>query len=77
LVEGFITFEPVKILKNKVQIGSKSAGLTLEIVDCQGKFEVEKMVEASGEGRTDQIVTRIAFVPRKLAKEMVLKFSIA
>ncbi|MBT3602344.1 MAG: hypothetical protein HN521_04685 [Candidatus Latescibacteria bacterium] len=77
LAEGFITFEPVKTLKDKVQIGTKSAGLILQAVDCAGKFEVEKMIEASEEGRTDQIVTRITFVPSTLTKEMVVKFFIA
>ena len=77
MAEGFITFEPVKTLKDKVQIGTKSAGLILQAVDCAGKFEVEKMIEASEEGRTDQIVTRITFVPSTLTKEMVVKFFIA
>lgn len=77
LVEGFITFEPVKIVGKKVQIGSKTGGLMLEAVDSEGKFEVKKMTEESKEGRTDQVVTRITFIPEKLANEMVLKFFIA
>ncbi|MDA0710966.1 MAG: heparinase II/III family protein [bacterium] len=77
LIEGFVTLESVSVKGNKVQIGSKSSGLTLQAVGCDGKFEAVKLVEESKEGRSDQVVTRIAFVPSKLAKEMILKFSIA
>lgn len=77
LVEGFITFEKVSVKGQKVQIGTKTTGLMIEAVGVSGKFEVEKMVEASKEGRTDQVVTRITFVPDRLEKEMDLKFFIA
>lgn len=77
VIEGFITFEPVKIDGQKILIGSKSSGLTLEAIDCEGKFEAKKMVEESKEGRSDQIVTRITFTPNKCDKEMVLKFFVA
>ena len=77
LAEGFITFEQVRVSKKSVQIGAKTGGVTLTVENCAGHFEAERMVEASKEGRTDQVVTRIQFVPDVLDKEMVLKFRIA
>ena len=77
LEAGFITCESVVVSGKKVQIGPKRGGLTLEAIDCDGKFKAKKYVEASKEGRTDEVVTRISFVPSKLEKTMVLKFSVA
>jgi hypothetical protein len=77
IVEGFVTFESVKVMGQKVQIGSPKSGLTLTAIDCEGKFQVEKLIEESKEGRSDQVVTRISFVASELSKEMVLKILIA
>ena len=77
LEESFITFENVRVNENTVQIGSKTAGVVLTAENCAGRFEAERMVEASKEGRTDQIVTRIRFLPDTLEKQMTLRFRVA
>jgi hypothetical protein len=77
LEEGFITFETVKINRGgrSVQIGPKSKGITLSAVDIPGKFSIKRFEEASDEGRTDQVVTRVIFTPEQLSKELCLRFT--
>ena len=76
LEEAFITFEKVTVARNgcSVQIGPKSRGLTLRAVDTPGRFRSKRLVEESKEGRTDDVITRITFVPAKLGKELRLRF---
>ena len=58
-----------------VQIGPKSKGITLSAVDIPGKFSINRFEEASDEGRTDQVVTRVIFTPEQLSKELCLRFT--
>ena len=73
--EAFITFEKATVAKDgqSVQIGAKTSGLRLT-ANMPGKFSVARLVEESKEGRSDQVITRISFVPKKLEKEMALVF---
>ena len=45
-------------------------------VDTPGQFSVARLVEASKEGRGDNVITRIAFTPKTLAKDMHLQFQV-
>ena len=76
--EAFITFERVTVAKDgaSVRIGRKADGLSLKAVDCPGTFGASRLVEESKDGRTDDVITRITFVPKTLAKEMHLTFEI-
>jgi hypothetical protein len=76
LEEAFITFEEVKLSRGgkSVQIGPKDNRLTLSAPDTAGKFSIKRLVEESKEGSTGEVITRISFVPRKLEKEMRLRF---
>lgn len=73
--EAFITFENVTVAKGgkSVQIGPKRKGITLSAAQ-PGRFRVAAQEEASREGRTGQIIQRITFEPRTLAREMTLSF---
>ena len=77
--EGFITFESVAISADgdTVQIGPENAGLALSAVDTPGAFSIQRFKEESKEGRTDEVVTRIAFTPEHLSKDLCLQFEIA
>jgi len=77
LEEAFITFEKVTIARNgrTVQIGPKSRGVTLTATN-PGRFAVESLDEASKEGRSDQVIQRITFRPRDLARDMTLTFMV-
>ena len=50
--------------------------MTLTAENCAGHFDVVRYEEASAEGRTKQVVSRIRFVPDDLAREMTLQFRI-
>ncbi len=77
--EGFITFESAAISADgdTVQIGPENAGLALSAVDTPGAFSIQRFEEESKEGRTDEVVTRIAFTPEHLSKDLCLRFEIA
>ena len=78
LEEAFITFEDVEISQDgqSVQIGTSENNIQLSAVGITGKFNANKLVEESKEGRTDQIINRITFVPANLDIEMRLSFKI-
>jgi hypothetical protein len=78
LEEAFITYERVTVAKTRasVRIGRRADGLSLRAVDCPGTFRASRLVEESKDGRTDDVITRITFVPRTLSKEMQLRFEI-
>ena len=78
LEEAFVTFEKATVTRSgkSVQIGPKSNGLT---IDCSvpGTFSVERLEEAAKtDGKNNEVITRIAFVPKKLSREMTLAFRI-
>ncbi|HCK08553.1 MAG TPA: hypothetical protein DHW45_01685, partial [Candidatus Latescibacteria bacterium] len=77
LEEAFITFEKARVLPGGrvVQVGPKGDGIKLSALE-KGKFSVEALVEESREGRADQTIQRITFIPRTLEKEMILVFEI-
>ncbi len=55
----------------------QSTQLLLDLVYIQqskAEFSVAKLVEESKEGRSNQVITRISFVPESLEKEMCLVF---
>jgi hypothetical protein len=77
LEEAFITFEKVEVAPNgrSVRIGPR--GIRLSAVETPGRFRFRRLVEESKEGRADEVITRITFTPRKLGKEMRLRFEVA
>lgn len=79
LEEAFITFEDVEISQDRqsVKIGTSDNTLQISAIDIPGRFSAKKLIEESKEGRTDQVITRITFVPDKLDTEMCLRFEIA
>jgi len=79
LEEAFITFEPATISQDgrSVQIGPADDSLRLSAVDAPGQFHVKQLVEESKEGRADEVITRITFVPETLGVQMRLQFEIA
>lgn len=79
LEEAFITFEKVAVAPNgrSVTIGPRGNRVRLSAVDTPGRFRFRRLVEESKEGRTDEVITRITFAPRKLEKEMRLRFEMA
>ena len=79
LEEAFITFEKQVLVAEdglSVSIGPVESLLHLTAVDTPGQFHVTRMEEESKEGRTDQVITRITFVPETLVKTMCLRFEI-
>jgi len=79
LEEAFITFEDkVVVAKNgrSVRLGPRRKGLTIKAA-APGRFRARRLVKESKEGHTDDVLTRITFTPRKLAKTMTLRFEIA
>jgi hypothetical protein len=76
LEEAFITFQKVKVAAHQksVQIGPQQGGLRLMAEETAGRFKAERLVAESKEGRTDGVITRITFVPRKLSTHMRLTF---
>ena len=79
LEEAFITFERASVSRNgrSVLIGPEGDQLRLSAVDTPGQFRAVRLVEESKEGRTDEVITRITFVPEKLDLEMDLRFEIS
>jgi hypothetical protein len=77
LEEAFITFEDVAVGSGgrSVQIGSKSKGITLTTA-TKGKFSVVTLTEESKEGRADQPIRRITFVPAALDRNMDISFTV-
>lgn len=77
LEEAFITFEKVTIEKGGrgVRIGPARQGVRVRAA-VPGRFSVERLEEASKEGRTDDVIQRITFVPRALSREMTLRFEV-
>jgi hypothetical protein len=75
--EAFITFENARIVAKgrEVRLGSKADGLTIR-PKAEGTFSITRMEKESKEGRGDEVITRIAFTPSNLDKEMVLTFEI-
>jgi len=76
LEEAFITFEKATVARGgrAVRIGPKGDQLQLKAVGTEGRFTAKRLVEESKEGRTGEVITRIAFVPVQLEREMTLKF---
>ena len=61
-----------------MQIGSKTKGIALSAGETPGTFRVQRLeAESKQDGRTGDVITRIAFVPKKLDIEMRLRFEIA
>ena len=79
LEEAFITFERATVADDRqsVRIGPKRGGVTLSAVETPGVFRADLLTEESKEGRTGHFITRVAFAPRKLGKQMRLRFHIA
>ena len=79
LEEAFITFDDVTIAQDgqSVQIGESGESVQLRAIETPGQFSAKKLVEESEEGRTNEIITRITFIPRTLDAEMLLRFEIA
>ena len=78
LEEAFVTFEKATIAANRksVRIGTKSNGISIT-PDTPGTFKIERLEEAARiDGKNDQVITRIAFTPTKLSKQMTLRFEI-
>ena len=77
LEEAFITFEDVAVGSGgrSVQIGSKSKGITLTTA-TKGKFSVVTLTEESKEGRADEPIRRITFVPAALDRNMEISFTV-
>ena len=77
--EAFITFESAAIAAGgrSVQIGPKRGGVRLAAVEGAGRFTAERLVEESKEGRSGEVITRLVFTAKKLAKTMRLAFEIA
>ena len=76
--EAFITYEPVRIARGgrSAAIGRGRRTCTLSAPGTAGRFAAERLVEASKEGRTDGVVTRITFTPKTLQRDMTLTFAI-
>jgi hypothetical protein len=77
--EAFVTFEKASVARGgkTVQIGTKSTGVTVKPVDASGKFSIERLVDAAKtDGKNNEVITRIAFVPKHLSKQMTLRFEI-
>ena len=78
--EAFITFDKAIIAKDgqSVRIGTKQNGLTVEPVDIDGRFEIERLEEAAKtDGKNDEVITRITFTLASLSKQMLLRFRIS
>ena len=77
LEEAFITLEEARVSSGRksVRIGPKTSGVTIRAT-MPGRFRVERLVEASKEGRTDDVISRITFVPARLQKTMKLSFEV-
>ncbi|MCH2664395.1 heparinase II/III family protein [bacterium] len=78
--EAFITFDKAIIAKDgqSVRIGTKQNGLTVEPVDIDGRFEIERLEEAAKtDGKKDEVITRITFTLASLSKQMLLRFRIS
>ena len=75
--EAFVTFEPASAAKGgrDVKIGRRGGQVTLS-ASQPGRFKVERLVEESKEGRSGGVLTRIAFRPARLAREMRLVFEV-
>ena len=77
--EAFVTFESATLEKKgrAVRIGAKSTGVTIVPLEAGGKFRIERLEKAAAEdGKTGEVITRVAFVPDELSKEMTLRFEI-
>ncbi|HUT33769.1 MAG TPA: heparinase II/III family protein [Planctomycetota bacterium] len=76
--EAFITFEPVRIARGgrAAVVGKGRRSLTIASAGAPGRFAAERLVEESKEGREHAVVTRIAFVPARLDRQMTLTFRI-
>jgi len=78
LEEAFITFDRATVSRDgrSVRVGSRALGLTLRAAaDTAGVFAVTVLEEESrAHQRTDDIITRITFVPEALARQMSLSF---
>ena len=77
--EAFITFQKAIVASDgqSVQIGAKAKGVILSAVDTPGTFSAARLVAASKEGRTGDVITRITFAPETLEKDMGVRFEIA
>lgn len=76
--EAFVTFDKATIARNgsSVRIGTKTNGLTIT-PDQPGTFTVERLTEAAKtDGKPGEIITRIAFIPKVLARSMTVRFTI-
>ena len=79
LEEAFITFEKAVVARDgaTVRVGAKTTGLELRAVDTPGRFAAAVLEEESrAHGRTDDVITRITFIPDRLRREMCLRFAI-
>jgi hypothetical protein len=74
--EAFVTFEKATLVAGgkRVRIGPPGQGLVLSCPGQPGRFQVKRLKEASKEGRTGAVLSRIGFVPSARAREMVLRF---
>jgi len=76
--EAFVTFDKATVVGKSVRIGTKSSGVLITPVDCNGKFTIEHLTEAAKtDGKNSEVITRIAFKPDRLSKDLNLKFLIS
>jgi hypothetical protein len=75
--EAFITCEEVDLADGGVRVGEAGRDVTITAKDTPGTFAVERLVEESKEGRTDEVVSRVTFTPAELKKSMRLAFQVA
>jgi len=78
LEEAFITFEDAELSQDgqSVKIGNSDNNVKLSAIDTPGKFSAQKLVEESKEGRTNEVIKRITFIPEKMDTKMFLRFEI-
>ena len=78
--EAFVTFEKATVSRGSgsVRIGSAKDGIVIRSEGLSGRFTVERLEEAARkEGKGNQVITRIAFTPDKLAQQMTVRFRIS
>ena len=79
LEEAFITFDKVTLAADRrsVRIGTRATGVEIRPLETEGRFALEILAEESrAKGRTDDIIHRITFTPKRLAADMSLRFTI-
>jgi len=75
--EAFVTFQPARAAKGgrSVTIGKGQNSMRLSVSGAAGRFAVQRLVEESAVGRTQDVLTRITFRPQRPRKHMELTFT--